>query len=221
MVPDNVFLEVFKFCLQDSNPTKPPLERTRQWQRLLRVCQRWRKIVFGSSHGPRWLDLQLSCSYWTPVRKNLVFWSDNLPLTLDYPEGCYRLYDENNILFALQHLHRVLRIELLARAPLITKVATALQKSFPALIHLVLMGSSDYFPVIPEKFLGGSAPRLQHLCLSDVDIVSMFDSIAWQKGNRKKKKEYSAHDWGRNSNPALVSLLWAWRGAASSLRAAL
>jgi hypothetical protein len=97
-----------------------------------------------------------------------------LPLTLDYPEGCYRLYDENNILFALQHSRRVLRIEILAGAPLITKVATALRKSFPALIHLVLMGSSDYdFPAIPENFLGGSAPCLQHLCLSDIAFLQL------------------------------------------------
>ncbi|KAH9161340.1 hypothetical protein EDB89DRAFT_739890 [Lactarius sanguifluus] len=37
MLPDDVLLEIFDFCLRD--PTKFPLQT--QWQRLVRVCQRW------------------------------------------------------------------------------------------------------------------------------------------------------------------------------------
>lgn len=185
-LPDNVFLEIFNFCLQDSDPTKPPLERTKQWQRLARVCQRWRKIVFGSSHAPRRLDLRLSCSYRTPVRKNLVFWPDNLPLTVDYPGGRYPYgasltpNDETNILFALQNPRRVHSIKILATTSLLRKMAAILQKSFPVLTHLDLTWDLNDFPesdsklpVIPERFLGGSAPRLQHLCLSDIAFLQL------------------------------------------------
>jgi hypothetical protein len=186
-LPDSVFVEIFNFCLLDSDPTKPRLEHTRQWQRLTRVCQRWRKVVFGASHGPRRLDLRLSCSYRTPVRKNLVFWPDCLPLTVDYPGGRY-LYggslapnDEINILSALQHAPRVHRITVLATGSLLRKMAPILLKSFPALTHLDLTWDLDDFPesdtegvpVIPERFLGGSAPRLQHLCLSDIAFLQL------------------------------------------------
>lgn len=79
---------------------------------------------------------------------NLVFWPDNLPLTVDYPGGRY-LYgaslasnDENNILFAPQHAPRVHCIKVLATGSLLRKMATILQKSFPVLTHLDLHGIS-------------------------------------------------------------------------------
>ena len=179
ILPDSVFLEIFNFCLQDSDHTKP-LECTIKWKRLAHVCQRWRKIVFGSPHSARQLDLQLSCSYRTHVRKNLVFWPENLPLTVDY-SGRYSIYgaslfpnDEDNIIFALQHTRRVHRIKVLAKGSLLRKMPTILQKSFPALTHLDLEWDLHDFPesdtlglpIIPGGFLGGSAPCLQHFRLN-------------------------------------------------------
>ncbi|KAH9968522.1 hypothetical protein BGW80DRAFT_1337992, partial [Lactifluus volemus] len=35
-----------------------------KWHRLVHVCRRWRHIIFDS---PRSLDLQLFCTYGTPV----------------------------------------------------------------------------------------------------------------------------------------------------------
>jgi hypothetical protein len=58
-----------------------------------------------------------------------------------------------------------------AEAPLITKVVTTMQKSFPSLMNLDLIcDSPDSFPVISRKFLGGSAPHLQHLCLESISF---------------------------------------------------
>ena len=55
-----------------------------------------------------------------------------------------------------------------------------LQKSFPALTHVDLeWGIHDFpeseskLPVIPERFLRGSSPRLQHLCLSDIAFLQL------------------------------------------------
>jgi hypothetical protein len=137
------------------------------------VCQRWRRIIFAS---PRRLDLHLSCSYGIPVRKNLVVWPVFLPLTVDYPPRLHPIYgfnldpdDEDNLVFALEHARRVLRIKIHVTDSLFRKVSTILQKSFPELTHLDLFSdhidSSAPHPVIPGRFLSGSAPRLRQLCL--------------------------------------------------------
>ncbi|KAH9963476.1 hypothetical protein BGW80DRAFT_1351168, partial [Lactifluus volemus] len=44
----------------DSFPFHQPWE----WHRLAHVCRRWRHIIFDS---PRSLNLQLFCTYGTPV----------------------------------------------------------------------------------------------------------------------------------------------------------
>ncbi|KAH9010518.1 hypothetical protein EDB84DRAFT_1101134 [Lactarius hengduanensis] len=86
-LPDNVFLEIFDFYLRGSTMySTGVIQPRRKWQILIHVCQRWRRIIFES---PRRLDLHLSCSYGTPVRRNLGFLAGHLascqlttPLTL-------------------------------------------------------------------------------------------------------------------------------------------
>ena len=168
VLPDNVLLEIFKFCIcDDTFYSKYSYYRTRIWQTLVHVCQRWRSLVFAS---PRQLELYLTCSYGIPVRKNLVFWPTSLPLSLDYSFFCRdpTPEDEDNIVAALEYPDRVHSIEIQRTgAPLMKKVVAAMRKSFPSLIHLDLM--CDYsrgsFPVIPRKFLHGSVPHLQYLRL--------------------------------------------------------
>ena len=134
----------------------------------MHVCQRWRRIIFAS---PRRLDLHLSCSYKIPIRKNLVFWPVGLPLIVDYRRRHIYLSpdDENDIAFALDHSHRVLRIDVPVTDSLLRRVSTIIQKSFPALTHLSLSWNTYQFPtpyaIIPERFLNRSAPRLQYLRL--------------------------------------------------------
>ena len=144
----------------------------------MHVCRRWRKIIFAS---PRRLDLHLSSSYRTKLKKNLVFWPVSLPLTVNYPQ-LYGIYlsskDEDDITFALDHANRILRMEIPVTDSLLQKVSTLIQKSFPALTHLSLSwNSSDLFPapyaVIPERFLSGSAPCLQYLRLKDFSFPQL------------------------------------------------
>jgi hypothetical protein len=172
VLPDNVVLEIFKFSLCDETEfSKYSDHHTRIWQTLAHVCQRGRSIIFAS---PRQLELYLTCSHGTPVRKNLGFWPVTIPLSLYY---CYRITpeDEDNIVAVLEYPSRVHSIEIHAGAPHIKKVVAAMRKLFPALIHLVLTcysSTTDSSPVsvIPRRFLGGSAPRLQDLSIKFVSF---------------------------------------------------
>ncbi|KAH8996949.1 hypothetical protein EDB86DRAFT_953904 [Lactarius hatsudake] len=68
VLPDDVFLEIFDFCLREPTSDRIRIiQRTKEWQRLVHVYQRWRRIIFASPHR---LDLHLGCSYGTPVRQN-------------------------------------------------------------------------------------------------------------------------------------------------------
>ena len=163
ILPDNVLLEIFSFCI-DSRYTD------RQWQRLVHVCQRWRGLIFAS---PRRLDLHLKCSFGTPVRKNLIFWPVTLPLVVNF----YRFRDpispedEDNVVAALEHPSRVRHITIVATAPLIKKLVTILWKPFPALTWLHLECKDSTFPVISRRFLGGSRfPRLGFLYLKHISF---------------------------------------------------
>ena len=181
VLPDNVFLEIFSFCLSD--PTRYPLQRTREWQRLVHVCQSWRRIIFAS---PRRLDLHLSCTYGTPVRQNLIYWPLFFPLIVDY-SGSLRHHpvygfnlapdDEDNILAALQHVDRIHRVKISTTYSTLRIVATVMQESFPALTHLELIWDHKclpaLYPVLPGWFLGGSAPRLRHLHLGGISFPEL------------------------------------------------
>ncbi|KAH9166389.1 hypothetical protein EDB89DRAFT_2004022, partial [Lactarius sanguifluus] len=71
ILPDEIFLEIFAFYLCNC---KPASWRMWEWRRLVRVCQRWRQIIYGS---PRYLDLLLYCSNGvgrSPVKKDLTSW---------------------------------------------------------------------------------------------------------------------------------------------------
>lgn len=169
ILPDHVFLEIFDFFLRDPTASSPTRHAS-NWQTLVHVCQRWRRIVFAS---PRQLDLHLHCSSKTPVLKNLVIWPVTLPLTLNYTlSGNHVSRNEDNIAAALAHPSRVHRIAISGKAPTIKKVVANMRKSFPALTHLDLVQNQDYppFPVIPRRLLGGSAPRRQHLRLQSVSF---------------------------------------------------
>ncbi|KAH9161031.1 hypothetical protein EDB89DRAFT_2081002 [Lactarius sanguifluus] len=180
VLPDNVFLDISDFCLREPTTDRIKIiQRTKEWQRLVHVCQRWRRIVFASPHR---LDLHLGCSYGTPIRQNLGFWPLTLPLTLDYSGRLDFNYgmglapeDECNLIAALGHAaSRIHRIDILASSPLLNILATVMQIPFPALTHLDLTWDhkdlpapfSRGVPVIPSgRFLGGSAPRLQYFRL--------------------------------------------------------
>ena len=155
MLPDDVLLAIFDFCVSmlGLQARKKDLEA---WQSLVHVCIRWRCVVFGS---PCRLDLGLVCIPET-TRERLDVWPP-LPLIV---EGVISSKSVDNIVFALGHSDRVCRINLrINRRSKWDKVLAAMQVPFPALTDLLLQSEGDLASHIPDNFLGGFAPRLQYL----------------------------------------------------------
>jgi hypothetical protein len=165
MLPDNVLLEIFDFYrIADVQSLRG---RPWRWHKLVHTCRSWREVVFAS---PRRLDLQLSCSYGTPVRKLLDCWPP-LPLAIQYgglpgrdppaPE------DEDNIIAALQHTKQIWKIELTLTNILLEKLEPMMREPFPLLSHLEI---SHYNTggVLPGTLLGGSTPCLRVIHVYDI-----------------------------------------------------
>ncbi|KAH9159793.1 hypothetical protein EDB89DRAFT_2236498 [Lactarius sanguifluus] len=164
ILPDDVFREIFTFCLPDPYAHGDPIARMRVWQRLVHVCQRWRQIIYAS---PLYLDLHLYCSHRTPFRKNISRWPE-FPLTVKYrvPE------DQDDLIAALERPDRVRRVDLIITCSEVVQVEEAMQVPFPALTHLELIGPEDEVDEdvldLPNRFLG-----LPTLLLSACDLVSL------------------------------------------------
>ena len=76
--------------------------------------------------------------------------------------------DVDNIIAALEHNDRVCRIRLESFTSLILDSVTnlaAMQKPFPELRYLWLCKNFGEGPILPDTFLGGTAPRMQSLIL--------------------------------------------------------
>jgi hypothetical protein len=83
--------------------------------------------------------------------------------------------DEDNTIAALEHRNRVCEIKLRRFTRLRSEELvplTLMQESFPALtklqIELYPLARNEPALVIPDSFLGGSAPRLRFLCLESI-----------------------------------------------------
>ena len=171
ILPDNVFLDIFDFCLfqpdWESWDSTGRIQRMKEWQTLVHVCQRWRSLIYAS---PRRLDLYLRCSYETRVRKNLVYWPVTLPLIVDYGHPNHTPEDDD-VLAALEHSGRVHRISIVGTDSLLRKVVKVMHKQFPALSHLSIdWNLNGSVPVIPKRFLGRSASQLQDLTLTLISL---------------------------------------------------
>jgi len=188
ILPDDVLLGIFDFYM--GHPyTKKEIEA---WQLLVRVCQRWRSLVFGS---PRRLNLQLLCEAHTQkrVRDRMDVWPA-LPLMIhgfvnktegsiygseDDVDGTEGGVDEaeelDNIIAALGRSDCVCQIILNIPSSFLECVSTAMQKPFPELTYMRLSSSKvETETVVPELFLGGSAsPRLRTLQLKGIPIPGL------------------------------------------------
>ena len=127
-LPNEILREIFIFdrlifiFLSQSSSLVPW-----KWHRLAHICQRWRHIIFDS---PRSLNLQLFCTYGTPVKNNLNCWPA-LPINMEYRrKPSVRFYDsvinpnseisdEDNIMAALQNSDRICKIQLNMTTPLL------------------------------------------------------------------------------------------------------
>ncbi|KAH9013486.1 hypothetical protein EDB85DRAFT_2219201 [Lactarius pseudohatsudake] len=171
ILPDEIFLEIFALYLCNY---KGASWRMREWRRLVRVCQRWRQIIYGS---PRYLDLLLYSSNGagrrTPVKRDLSSWPA-LPIVMRYtvqgPD------DRDEVLALLKHSDRVRLIELTICNSQWGNVVAVMQRPFPVLTCLELATgySRDVdVPVLPSGFLGGSIPCLQQLVLYRVPFPGL------------------------------------------------
>ncbi|KAH9971467.1 hypothetical protein BGW80DRAFT_442004 [Lactifluus volemus] len=160
-LPDEVLLDIFEFCLP-----YPVERRAKAWPKLVHVCQRWRYIVFAS---PLRLDLYLLCTKRTPVREMLDIWPP-LPIRIDYssidPQA------EDNIIAALEHRNRVSSISLSWISMPLENLVAVMEEPFPELESLYLHKEGTV-PVLPNTFLGGSAPRLRSLHLEGIPFPTL------------------------------------------------
>ena len=154
--------------------------RTRRWQHLVRVCERWRQIIYAS---PKYLDLYFYCSNRYRFKKTLRRWPA-FPLILDYCIACDDMDGEqDDLIAALGHRERVQHIDItMTSEDSMDGVGSALAKHFPLLTYLCLFADprdERDRPCFLLSLLGGSAPCLQHLRIQGIifpDLPSFLPS---------------------------------------------
>jgi hypothetical protein len=159
---DDVLLEIFDFLVVESSEFKPD----DWWRTLVHVCRKWRNVIFGSPHR---LNLRLVCSDMEPVREMLDVWPP-LPIIAIHHYALLKSGGDN-IIAALERNDRVCQIRMKLDLQW-EKILDAIQEPFPVLTHLIL-SSAEMAPVVPDSFMGGSAPRLQYLWLERVPIPGL------------------------------------------------
>ena len=127
--------------------------------------------------SPRRLDLQLFCILQRSFNsKTLEIWPE-LPIVIRVDGlGLLSQVNATNVITALRHHNRVCKISYSNRQhqdyPLLDEIA-AIDEPFPALTALVLSAHGPNVPVLPDSFLGGSAPRLRSLDLLGIPYPSI------------------------------------------------
>ncbi|KAH9169006.1 hypothetical protein EDB89DRAFT_2073425 [Lactarius sanguifluus] len=167
-LPDDIFREIFAICLSD--PDEHPVVCMWEWQGLVRVCQRWQQVIYAS---PRYFDLHLCCTNGTPFRKDLSLWPE-FPLVVEY----YVAEDDDDLNAALEHPNRVRRIDLSIASSEVFEAIEAMEVPFPVLTHLEITGHEEEdrpkdMLYLSDRFLGGSAPCLQHLSLESAALEDL------------------------------------------------
>jgi hypothetical protein len=173
MLPDDVLLDIFDFYRMGS--TCYPW----MWITLAHVCPRWRQVIFAS---PRRLDLHFLCSPRTRVRELLDFLPPTMPIMISNsfdspkPHLAPSLEDASQVIAALEHRDRVWWIHLQdLPSALLEKLATTMQETLPTLKYLRLWADDETqaAPVLPEGFLGGSAPCLDTFGLRGISFPEL------------------------------------------------
>jgi len=173
MLPDDVLVEVFNFYVNIYDRRRYTLRNP--WHALVHVCRRWRYLVFAS---PRRLNLRLEYGGHGPLSEVLDVWPV-LPVILisrleTLPRRRFRQKTNHwweNSVAALEseHQNRICEIYITDMTKSRwARFAVAMQKPFPELTHLTVLARGDVLPVLPDSFLGGSAPRLRTLWLRSI-----------------------------------------------------
>jgi hypothetical protein len=167
VLPDDILLEIFDSYREDISRASP-VESAWGWQTLAQVSRRWRAIVLAS---PQRLHLRVVCDPRTPVRASLDIWPPFPIAVICFPFHTVDEEGEANMIAALQHRDRVSDIHIFDETGFaVQRLAAEMQEPFPALTDIYL-GSFFYLPpVLPDAFLGGSAPRLRSFTLQHVEF---------------------------------------------------
>ena len=165
MLPDVALLEIFHFYVKERGIW------IESWHTLVHVCREWRNIVFES---PRRLNLRLLCRPSTPVREMLGMWPP-LPIVMSievYDFEWLGKIPNRHIAAAvlLEHNNRI--CEMHYHNVYLGSILDAMMQPFPALTCLSLQ-YTDTAPVVPDSFLGGSAPLLRSLTMSGVPFPGL------------------------------------------------
>jgi hypothetical protein len=163
ILPDDVLIEVFDFYVDQPGSLRHAREDA--WHTLIHVSQRWRRIVFAS---PRRLNLQLLCTNKRSVREMLDIWPE-LPIVVFARarggNSKAQWIEMTNAIAALEQHDRVCSINIQDIHSPLLKILAAIRTSFPALTDLSLWSKDQRAPVLPDSFLGSSAPRLRKISL--------------------------------------------------------
>ena len=179
ILPDDILLCIFKVYMNGTfrkgwHILAHGVKEWHHWHGLVQVCRRWRTLVFSSPHH---LNVQLLCSAQTPARK-LDTWPA-LPVVVYQHHFLKQKLD--NLLAAVKHNDRVCEIDL--RSPFeigqLEKIVSVMEVPFPALtnLKLALDKEDQTVPVLPDLFLGRSAPRLQYIELDGFSFPGLPDLL--------------------------------------------
>ena len=78
-----------------------------------------------------------------------------------------------NVIAALRHSNRVCHVDLCVTGSLLETMVTVMQKPFPVLAHIKILLTVGVVAVLPDGFLGGSAPRLQKIHLHNLSFPAL------------------------------------------------
>ena len=176
MLHDDVLLEIFSLCINRFHQF--PWTDSDDWQTLVHVCQRWRYLIFAF---PNHLNVRLRRSREKPVREMLSIWP-TLPIVVS--GDVEDIEDDEDVFVALEQRDRVceINIEGYPCSNLLGTVVDAMLVPFPALKRLSLIAIESRGPVIPDTFLGGSAPRLRSLYLGGIPFPALPSLLLSARG---------------------------------------
>ena len=177
-LPDSLLLDTFDFYLdKDYADEIDYCHNYDRWQTLVHVCRRWRCVVFAS---PRRLDLKLYCTRQRLANEKMLDIWPAFPIVI-VALSIQSKEEVINTIAALRQHNRVCKIDYYHQQfqDSFLEEFAAIDEPFPALTDLQLSSfQQGNVPVLPDSFLGGSAPRLRSLNLVGIPFPSVGKLLA-------------------------------------------
>jgi len=171
VLPDDVLVDIFTFYVNIDDFSWDSPRNT--WHALVHVCRRWRYLVFAS---PRRLNLRLAYGGHGPMSEVLDAWPVLPVMLISGLADSYQRWCNWVAALESEHYHRICEIRISGMTHLRWGgFIAAMKKPFPELTHLEVSVYVYRFvePVLPDSFLGGSAPRLRELTLRSTPFPSI------------------------------------------------